>query len=51
MLNPRIRANRLRAEFERVRQLHDNSDLIHIETMAGDPPDHYIIRYTCRNLD
>jgi ubiquitin-protein ligase len=50
MLNPRIRANRLRAEYDRVRALHDSGGLIQMETALGDPPDRYLIRYTCRGI-
>lgn len=50
MLNPRIRTKRLRDEYERVRKLHDSSGLIAIESVLGDPPDRYIVRYTCRGI-
>lgn len=50
MLNPHIRAKRLRAEYERVRKLHDSGGLIAIEGVLGDPPDRYLIRFTCRGI-
>ncbi len=50
MLNPLIRAKRLRAEFDRVRKLHESGGLVAIEQVVGDPPDHYIVRYTCRGI-
>jgi ubiquitin-protein ligase len=40
----------LRAEYDRVRALHDSGGLIQIETAFGDPPDRYLIRYTCRGI-
>ena len=50
MLNPVMRAKRLRADFERVRALHDRAGLIAIEQVSGDPPDRYLIRFTCRGI-
>jgi ubiquitin-protein ligase len=50
MANPRIRARRLQAEFERVRELHNKGGLIAIEDTRGDPPDRYIVRFTCRGI-
>jgi ubiquitin-protein ligase len=50
MANPRIRARRLQAEFERVRELHNKGGLIAVENTRGDPPDRYIIRFTCRGI-
>ncbi len=50
MPNPRIRARRLYAEYERVRELHDKEGLIAIENISGDPPDRYVIRFTCRGI-
>lgn len=50
MLNPRIRAKRLQAEYARLRELHDKHGLIAIEQTLNDPPDHYIIRFTCRGI-
>ncbi len=50
MLNPRIRKRRLRAEYERVRGLHDKGGLIAIENALGDPPDRYVIQFTCRGI-
>ena len=50
MINPQIRLRRLRADYERVRQLHDQHGLIQILETQGDPPTKYIIQYTCRGI-
>ena len=46
--SPRIR--RLRADYENVRKLAGNSDFIHIESIAGNPPEKYIIKFTCKGI-
>ena len=43
-----IRETRLRNDYQRVRDLANRSDLIHIIRTEGDPPEKYLIRYTCR---
>lgn len=50
MLNPRVRIRRLRAEYERLRELHDSGGLVSIEETVGDPPDRYKILFTCRGI-
>lgn len=50
MINPQIRIRRLRADYERVRKIHDSNGLIQIEEALGDPPDRYIMRFTCRGI-
>jgi ubiquitin-protein ligase len=50
MPSPRIRARRLHAEYQRVRKLQDSSALIALEQVLGDPPDRYVVRYTCRGI-
>ena len=50
MLSPAIRAKRLRAEYTRVNDLHSKGGLITIDEFWGDPPDRYVIRYSCRGI-
>lgn len=42
-----IREGRLRADFEKVLQLTRDNELIHLESWEDDPPETYLIRYTC----
>ena len=46
-----IRETRLRNDYQRVRDLANRSDLIHIIRTEGDPPEKYLIRYTCRGVE
>ena len=50
MLNPKIRAKRLRAEYDRVRALHDRGGLFAIQAAHGEPPDRYVFHYTCHGI-
>ena len=50
MINPKARARRLKADFDRVKALHDLRGLFAIEGIGGDPPEQYIIRFTCRGI-
>lgn len=47
--NPQMR--RLRADYERVQQLVNQSDLIRIINTQGNPPNVYTIEYTCRGVE
>ena len=44
-----IRLRRLRADYERMTELQDNSDLLSFVT-RGNPPDQYWVAFTCRGL-
>src|SRR5690606_25718005 len=46
-----IRETRLRNDYKRVRELVERSELIHILTTDGDPPERYHIRFTCRGVE
>jgi ubiquitin-protein ligase len=50
MLNPRIRAKRLRVEHERLVRLCAQNELIDLEKADNDPPDRYIVRFNCRGV-
>lgn len=42
-----IRRSRLTSDQRRLRELAAASDLISIEEVTGDPPEHYIFHYRC----
>lgn len=46
-----IRETRLRNDYKRVRELVERSELIHILTTDGDPPERYHIQFTCRGVE
>jgi len=46
-----IREARLRNDYEQVRNLINRSELIHIVTTEGIPPEKYLIRFTCRGVE
>ena len=46
-----IRETRLRNEYRRVQELVDRSDLIHIVSTEGNPPDRYKIRFTVNGVE
>ena len=46
-----IRETRLRNDYQRVRDLANRSELIHIIRTEGDPPEKYLIRFTCRGVE
>ena len=46
-----IRATRLRNDHSRIRDLINRSEFIHIVSTEGDPPEKYIIRYTCKGVE
>jgi ubiquitin-protein ligase len=46
-----IRATRLGNDYERVRELVDRSEFVHIVNTDGEPPEKYLIRYTCRGVE
>jgi ubiquitin-protein ligase len=46
-----IRETRLRNDYKRVWELVNRSEFIHILTTEGDPPEKYLIRFTCRGVE
>lgn len=46
--NPRLR--RLKADWQKIRELDRRSNLIHVESTAGSPPEKYVILYTCKGI-
>ena len=46
-----IRETRLRNDHKRLRDLVNRSELIHIIRAEGDPPEKYLIRFTCRGVE
>lgn len=46
-----IRHTRLRNDYNKVKALVDNSDLIELVRTDGNPPDKYQIRYLCRSVE
>ena len=45
-----IRETRLRSDYQRLLELTRGNDLIQIESIEGDPPDIYVLRFTCRGV-
>jgi ubiquitin-protein ligase len=45
-----VREGRLRSDHRRLIELTRGNDLIHIETVEGDPPEHYVLRFACRGV-
>lgn len=46
-----IRERRLRNEESQIRELVNRSEFIQILTTEGDPPEKYLIRFTCRGVE
>lgn len=46
-----IRETRLRNDYKRIRDLVNRSDLIRIKLTDGDPPEKYLIQFTCRGVE
>jgi hypothetical protein len=46
----KIRAARLRTDFEKAQSLAAASPLLDIRAVDGDPPDHYLLEFGCRTL-
>jgi ubiquitin-protein ligase len=46
-----VRENRLRNDHHLLRELVNRSEFIHIVTTEGDPPEKYLIRFTCRGVE
>lgn len=46
-----IRETRLRNDYKKIRELVNRSEFIHIVSTEGDPPERYLIRFTCRGVD
>lgn len=47
--NPRLR--RLQSDYERLRELESQSDLIRIVATDGNPPEKYVIEFFCRGIE
>jgi ubiquitin-protein ligase len=46
-----IRETRLNNDYQRVRELVDRSQFIHVLATEGDPPEKYLIRFTCKGVE
>jgi ubiquitin-protein ligase len=46
-----IRETRLRNDYQRIRDLVNRSELIHILHTDGDPPEKYLIQFSCRGVE
>jgi ubiquitin-protein ligase len=46
-----IRETRLRNDYNRIRDLVDRSEFVHIVATEGDPVEKYLIRFTCRGVE
>lgn len=46
-----IRETRLQNDYQRIRELVDRSEFIHVLSTEGNPPEKYIIRFTCRGVE
>ena len=46
-----IRETRLRNDYQRIRELVNRSDLIRIMYTDGDPPEKYLIQFSCRGVE
>ena len=46
-----IRETRLRNDHECIRELVNRSEFVHVLTTEGDPPERYLIRFTCKGVE
>lgn len=46
-----IRETRLRNDHQRIRDLVNRSEFINVVTTEGEPPEKYLIRFTCRGVE
>jgi ubiquitin-protein ligase len=46
-----IRQTRLNNDYKRVQELVDRSELIHVLATEGEPPEKYLIRFTCKGVE
>lgn len=46
-----IRERRLLNDYKRLQELVSRSEFIHILTTDGNPPERYLIRFTCRGVE
>ena len=46
-----IRETRLNNDHQRIRDLVNRSEFIHIAGIEGDPPEKYVIRFTCKGVE
>jgi ubiquitin-protein ligase len=51
-MSPTVRHRRLTSDLQMVQTLASNSgDTLAIESVAGDPPERYIMRYRCKGIE
>ena len=46
-----IRDTRLRNDQQKIRELVNRSELIHVLATEGEPPERYLFRFTCRGIE
>ena len=46
-----IRETRLRNDYQRIRDLVNRSEFIHVVATEGEPAEKYLIRFTCRGVE
>lgn len=46
-----IRETRLRNDYQRIRELVDRSDLIRVLQTDGDPPEKYLVQFSCLGIE
>jgi ubiquitin-protein ligase len=46
-----IRETRLRNDYKRVQDLVNRSEFIHVVATEGNPPEKYVIRFTCKGVE
>jgi ubiquitin-protein ligase len=46
-----IRETRLRNDHKQIRNLVNRSEFIHVLTTDGDPPEKYLIQFTCKGVE
>jgi ubiquitin-protein ligase len=50
IINEPPRRRRLWKDYQQLKDLSDNSDLIKIEQTTGNPPEKYVVRFNCRGI-
>ncbi len=46
-----IRETRLRNDYQRIQELVNRSEFIQVVMTEGDPPEKYLIRFTCKGVE
>lgn len=46
-----FRETRLRNDYERVRDLVNRSEFVHVLSTEADPPERYLVRFTCKGVE